>query len=300
MVTLLEKLILKGLVIDRGIMGELGSRLMLLRARDKATTAGDNKFVKVEGDVSSVQAVQLSNFLQTLLGKGLGVSKEQSALRDLLLEDTSDVWINFTHFVHLSIPIDEVTPSMLFEAWSSGFAFQCVFHQAVIDGFIVAYFGPLHQPFDISNLFVIPYQTKARSDAADSAVAHALAAPFLLTQGNTVRSKPWTVVILMDLTATSAFRKANGPHCDLTYAPAQRPQGKKKRGSWKGYAQKSEVEPSRYCLNVRGRRADNYPVLEGLETQFDKLFQRSMGCSRAEFVPFADAMESTMDRVTFD
>jgi hypothetical protein len=297
METLLDKLILEGLVIDRGAMGEFGSRLMLLRARDQATTAGGNKFVKVEGQISSVQAVQLSKFLQTLLGKDLGVSLEQSMLRDQLLQDTSDVWINFTHFVHLSISIDEVTPSMLFQAWSSGFAVQCVFHQAVMDGFIVAYFGPLDQPFDVSNLFVVPYQTKARSDAADSAVARALAAPFLSTQGNTARKKPWSVVILMDLAASSAFRKAKGPHCDLTYAPAERPQGKEKGGSWKGYAQKPEVESNRYCLNVRGHRAHNYPVLEGLETQFDKLFQRSMGCSQVEFIPFADAMQSAMDIV---
>jgi len=44
-----------------------------------------------------------------------------------LLTDTFEVWINFTNFVQLSMPIDGVTPSMLLEAWSSGFAIQCAF-----------------------------------------------------------------------------------------------------------------------------------------------------------------------------
>src|SRR5277367_3068878 len=116
--------------------------------------------------------------------------------------------------------------SLLLQAWSSGFAVQCVFHQAVIDGFVVGYFGSLDQPFNISNLFIIPYQTKARSDAADSAIARALAAPFLSAQGNNIRQKPWTVVILMDLAATSAFGTSKGPRCDLPWAPAERPKGK--------------------------------------------------------------------------
>jgi hypothetical protein len=200
----------------------------------------------------------------------------------------------------MPISIDEVTPSLLLQAWSSGFAVQCVFNQAVIDAFIVAYFGSLDQPFEISNLFIIPTQTKARSEAADSAIARALAAPFLSAEGNNSRRKPWTVVILMDLVATSAFRTSKGPRCDLTWAPAVRPQGKKKGGNWKGYAQTPEVEPNRYCLNVRGHRAHTYPILEGVETQFDMLFQRTLGCSQVEFVPFADAMASATDIIPLD
>jgi hypothetical protein len=303
--TLLNELILKGLVLDRGITGEFGSRLMLLLARDKAATAGGEKFVKVdqETNVSMVQAVRLSTFLKTLLGNDLGISNDhiqQSTWRNALLEDASEVWINFTHFIHLSTSIDEVTPAMLFEAWSSGFAFQCVFHQQVIDGFFVAYFGKLDQPFEISNLFIIPWQTKARSDAAKLTLSHALAAPFLATPGNAVRQKPWTVVILMDLAATSAFGKANGPRCDLTFGPAKRPTGKQRGGSWKGYAPNQEVEGNRYCLNIRGHREREYPVIRGLERQFDQLFERTLGCVQAELIPFADAMENAMERITFD
>jgi hypothetical protein len=303
--TLLDELILKGLVIDRGLMGELGSRLVFLRTRDKAATEGGKAFVEVnqEGDFRMVPAVRLSEFLQTLLGDNLGVSMTDTQQRDLcdqLLLDASEVWINFTHFVQLSIAIEEVTPAMLFLAWCSGAAFQCVYHQPVIDGFIVAYFGKLDEPFDISKLFLIPWQTKARTDAAESALARALTAPFLATPGNVVRQKPWTVVILMDLAATSAFRHANGPHCVLTYDSAQRPSAKKKGGSWKGYAQKSEEEGKRYCINIRGHRAKSYPVLQGLEDQFDQLFQHRLGCVEPDFIPFADAMEDEMELIPLD
>jgi len=102
---------------------------------------------------------------------------------------------------------------------------------------MVAYFGRLDQPFDVPKLFVIPWRTKARSDAAALALPRQLTAPFLVTKdtaGNLVREKPWHLVILMDLAEHSAFVHTNGPRCDLAFRKAERPAGK--RGTWKGYA----------------------------------------------------------------
>jgi hypothetical protein len=164
--TLLDKLILKGVVLDRGLLGELSSRLLLLRARDKATSGG-NGCVKIDpiSKQPTVQPVELSKFLQTLLGDTLGLPDEQRNVRDKLLQEASSVWINFTHFYQMPLSIGEVTESMLLNAWSTGAAFQCAHNQPVIDGFIVGYNGSLDEPFQSSRLITIPWQSKAKSTA---------------------------------------------------------------------------------------------------------------------------------------
>jgi hypothetical protein len=190
---------------------------------------------------------------------------------------------------------------MLLEAWSSGFAFQCAFHPAVIDGFFVGYNGALDEPFDIHNLIIIPWQTKARSKAASLALARQLTAPFIVTKdgsGSCSRRKPEVIVILIDLAAFYAFGRAKGPHVDLQYDKPEHPTGKE--GKWGGYARKDEVERPRYCLNIRGHGPETYPVLQGFREQFDKLFQRSLACAHPEFDIFAEKMERAMERVELE
>jgi hypothetical protein len=153
-------------------------------ARDKATSFYGGTYVRESYDgVDEVVAVRLSRFLQTLLGDDLGVPNfdtEQIKMRTQLLEDMDHAWINFTHFVKLSVPINEVTPSMLREAWSSGYAFQCASNQPVIDGFLVIYCGDLNGSFDPTNLSVVPWRTKVTCSISGITLAHQLTAPFLL------------------------------------------------------------------------------------------------------------------------
>jgi hypothetical protein len=300
--TLLDKLILRGLILDRGQQGELYSRLLLMLARDKASVCDGCSFVMPEpiSREPTVQAVQLSKFLQTLLGPELGISDDVSnkaILRTNLLEATSNVWINFTHFVQLSEPIDEVTPSMLLKAWSSGYAFQYTFYQAVIDGFFVGYEGALDEPFDIDNLSIIPWRTKANSKAANLALARELTAPFVVTtdgSGIRRRRKRELIVILMDLAASSAFGRAEGPLVDLQFDKPEHPTGKGDK--WGGYARNDEEESIRFCLDIRGHGPRTYPVLQDFEDQFDQLFQRSLACAQPEFIQFATKMERAMER----
>jgi hypothetical protein len=241
MKTLLEKLIRRGLVLDRGLQ-EL---LLFMLARDKATLRDGGSFVTTPG-VPKIQAVQVNFFLQALLGPTLGISTgsddQKSLCRDLLM-DMSEVWINFTHFVQLSKPIDGMKPSTLLEAWSSCFAFQCHPQQSVIDGFLVAYRGKLDEPFEIDNLFMIPWQ-KAKSQVAGLALARELTAPFLM-KGDDWK-KPRHLAISMNLDATSTFQEASGSRVFLEFAKAERP-----RKQWGGYRRK-EDEPERYCLNICG------------------------------------------------
>jgi len=255
--TLLDKLILKGIVLDRGLLGELSSQLLLLRTRDKATPGGKGcvTYDPVRRQ-PQIHLVELSKFLQTLLGDTLGLPDQDANVRDKLLWEASSVCINFTHIYQLPLSIGEVTESMLLNAWSTGTAFQCAHNQPVIDGFMVGYRGSLDEPFQSSLLITIPWQSKARSTAAALALAHSLTAPFIVPRNGGSRHKPWHVVILMDLAASSAFGRATGPHCELTCAKAVRPkQGEEGQEVWKSYAKANESEGQRYCLDIRGFRA---------------------------------------------
>ena len=286
--TLLDELILRGLILDRGLQGELYCRLLLTLARDKAVLPHGGYFVKVQDNYSTIRPAKLSEFFQTLLGRNLGIPEddiEQSNLRYTFLSQMSRVWINFTHFVQLSECVSELTPFMLCAAWSAGYAFQCAFHQPVIDGFLVAYRGDLDEPFNPANLFPIPWQSKAKSEAAELALAEQLTAPFIVGD-NLDRQKPEHVVLLMDLGASSAFGHAKGAHCQLTYGEAQHPAATSKGGKWGGYAKEGEHEGKRYCLNIRGHSPNEYPVIADFEDQFDQLFQRSLKCTRLEYERF--------------
>ena len=185
--TLLHNLILKGFVLDQGLLGELSSRLLLLLACNKATPGG-------KGCIShdpviqqpKVKPVQLSKFLETLLGDTLGLpdSDDQDNLREGLLREASYVWINFTHIYQLPLSLGKITESMLVNAWFTGAAFQCAHNQPVIDSFIVGYLGKLSKPFQSSNLITIPWQLKAKSTAAASKLTHSLTAPFIVSQNS--------------------------------------------------------------------------------------------------------------------
>jgi hypothetical protein len=63
----------------------------------------------------------------------------------------------------------------------------------------------------------------------------------------------------MDIAASSAFGKATGPHCDLSWAKAVRPKEGKKDQKF------GRVMPR--PMRARGNVID--PVLNGVEKQFD-------------------------------
>jgi hypothetical protein len=134
----------------------------------------------------------------------LGLSTDQATLRATFLADMAGIWINF---IQLKEPLHEISPSTLLEAWSSCFAFQCAPNQPVIDGFLVAYRGDLDGPFNISNLITIPWQTKAKSQAAETALVAGLTSPYIVEEGESedVRQKLEHLAIWMDLGTSSGF-----------------------------------------------------------------------------------------------
>jgi hypothetical protein len=294
--TTLNKLILRNDARDWRLKGGLYTRLLLTFARDRAALCGYVRFVTVNAktDMYTVRAVQLDKFIQTLLGPELGVDVSRGLLRTQLLEDTSKAWVNFTHFVQLSQIVDEVTPTMLLEAWSSCTAFQCTSDQPVINGFIVAYRGDLDQGFDIGNLFMVPWQINPKAQAEDSVLPRRLTGPFVVEtddSGKRTRRKTEVLVIFMDLNVSSNFA-TTGALTDLTHETAMRPEGRK----WGGYARKKEPQPKRYCLNIRGHDEKTYPVMAGLETQFGELFQQSLAhATHPKLAIFEQGMEAAMD-----
>jgi hypothetical protein len=296
-VTLLDKLVLKGLVLDRSLQGELYTRLLLTLARDKAALLRASSFVTGNsGSGYKIEAVDMKSFLEVLLGSNLGLAPDQETLRKSFLKKMAGVWINFTHFVQLREPIDEIPSSMLLEAWSSCSAFQCAFNQPVIDGFLVAYRGDLHKQFNISNLIVIPWLTNAKSRPAEVAIAKQLTAPYILAEWKgrrpkVSRQKTEHLVILMDLGTSVGFGKA-GPRTQLSYDVAEPPEESK----WGGHAEPDEKEPKRYCLNIRGHSSEQYPVLAGFETQLDQLFQRSLVLAHPDLASVGEKMGEAIDR----
>lgn len=110
--SLVSLLILRGEVIKKGLQGELYSRLLLIIARHQACAPD---FVQPDRRVTPIS---VANFLETLLGEGLGLPSgghgtRENAMASRMTRHKSDLingqvgkgWINFTHIVQLKDPI---------------------------------------------------------------------------------------------------------------------------------------------------------------------------------------------------
>ncbi|KZT00164.1 uncharacterized protein LAESUDRAFT_764854 [Laetiporus sulphureus 93-53] len=85
--TLMRRLIMDGVVTDRGRQGELCTRLLLTLARDKATLPKGGKFV--DSTRRAVRPLRLSDFLKTLLGDDLGVKHQETTVEATVGEPTT-------------------------------------------------------------------------------------------------------------------------------------------------------------------------------------------------------------------
>ncbi len=291
MEVLLEKLILHGIVLDRGVQGELCSRLLLTLARDEAAMTTPEGFA----GLNAINPVKLSKFLETLLGHELGLCREddkQINMRKGLRQWADGVWINFTHFAEVDGEINTMSEDFLCMLWCRTCAIQCKHQQPVIDGFFVGYKGDLNEPLDKSNFVVISYQTKARSTSATLAEINGLVSPAIGDSNE--RRVPEHVVLFMDLGTTTSFTKGP-PKKDLSdtvkiwshlsYAKSR------KATKWQGYAMEGGKEDKRYCLHVRGYRAISYPVIKKSEGLFQRLFQRVLLCDQDGFLEYAEKLQ---------
>ncbi|ETW80221.1 hypothetical protein HETIRDRAFT_475834 [Heterobasidion irregulare TC 32-1] len=290
MKTLLEKLIINGVVLDRGLQGELCGRLLMILTRDKATLPRGGEFVPMieSRRALAIPPVRLDQFLITLLGDkfGLGNEKAQRQHRNNLISWASDVWLNFTHFIEVDTNISKLKPDFLRDLWTRTCAVQCKFSQPVMDGFLVGYKGDIKRRLNLSNFIMIPYQIQVQSTAAEKSAANGLTCPFIVREDG-AHFKPKHVALFLDLATTSAFHLATGPRCELTFRKADIDGCK-----WDGYAEDNAKEVERWCLNVRGHSKAQYPVIGDLEDIFKMMFQRILACSQPEFQKYADALQA--------
>jgi len=129
--TFSEHLCSAGLV-EKGLVGELGARLLILLARDFAASV-DSKTGR-----NLLQLVSLTAVIETLFGWTGKPGNEQ------LRRTFSKAYVNFTHWVETKEPLPE-TPNQLLLAnlWARGAILQCAFYQESIDFLMVTYHGDI-------------------------------------------------------------------------------------------------------------------------------------------------------------
>jgi hypothetical protein len=305
---LLDELIVKDLILDRGGRGELCNRLLFILARDRAVTReSDRNFLNAEK--TRITPIKLSEFLETLLGTNYGCKPDDENVSNLR-EWAQSRWVNWTHYVTLTKIIDEIPIRTLELAFFTGAIFQCHHDQDVIDWYAAVYNGPLDQKYNRKYLEVIGGQTKARGSAAGKKVGLGLTLPpivFTDVDGRDIRKKSPTLVMFMDLATNEHFGSSSGPMVELTQRAALSPFSQqlsesKRKKIWKGYAggaPDDDSEPSNFLLNIRGRNIAQYPVLAdlGVESHFEALFQICL--SHPWSAEFREAEQETMEEMCY-
>ncbi|OBZ66844.1 hypothetical protein A0H81_13296 [Grifola frondosa] len=285
MTTLVERLVEQGLVLDRGLQGELSARLLLTLARDRVALPKGGDFVTREPPYR-ISPVSVSAFLKRLLAEegsnGFSGLRQPSAIVDLL-ESNEDVWINFTHFIQFEKEIDAIDIDDLYFAWCRAAAIQCSVAQPVIDIIIVTYGGDLDEPVDKGKFGYIAVQVSVKSKPVLS--DSALVGPFIKNRETCYKPR-CHIALMLDLCATSVFENSNNSRVRLTWEKAM-----KGDGTWTGYNSDATKEAYRYCLNVRGHDARVYPLIKPFESQFARLFQRVLSCEHTAFQKYSDDLD---------
>ncbi|KAJ7135390.1 hypothetical protein C8R43DRAFT_955927 [Mycena crocata] len=281
--TLVEEV--KKATIDRGQEGELYTRLLIIRARDFALHKKINAdgLFKVDGHSNfshksfAVRTISLEEHLEALVHLDRLGPTDQAAIRAF----SRPYHVNITHIIQLLEPISALPQTYLYQLFIKGAAVQCCHSQPVIDGFFVAYSGELDKPFDMGLFIIVPWQSKAKVSAAPLASLVAAVTGPMQIDGSGQRCKPAELVLVLDLNAKAAFRattSATGDaHLQATYRPGvpppasnkTTPQSAKAPKPWAGYALPGElnVQPSAWCLNVRGHTVESYPCLGPTSTE---------------------------------
>ncbi|KAI0699244.1 hypothetical protein BC835DRAFT_1331864 [Cytidiella melzeri] len=256
--TLFDKLVVSGLVVDKGGNGELIARLLLTLSRDRAIMQQHNCLIS--GDYL-VHTVSLHEFLCTLLPPNIFAQHAD------FVKHAKKKHLNFTHFVTLKCNIHDLGIKLLRNAWERGVAFQCCLNQPVVDLVLVTYSGSLSEPWNDDKFGTVAIQVKNRGQAASAELVRSLAGPTIDHGKRPVNE----VVLFMDLGTSSAFQpskirpsSSGNPRIDITYQPALVARSANDASSWAGYLAQSS-EPDRWCINVRGSGVDVYPVWGPLE-----------------------------------
>ncbi|KAJ6575350.1 hypothetical protein B0H19DRAFT_1128255 [Mycena capillaripes] len=234
--------------VDRGAEGELYSRVVLMMARDIATTDG---FIKTTTDGPALSSVTLNSFLRSLLHSASIPSK----FRKTVYEIGQDVHLTFTHFLQLEPDVAVIDADWCFDMLCRGAAAQCSFNQPIIDGIIFGYRGDFSAPFDQTKLYLVCYRAKTRSKPTAGDLAAALTCPIIRYRDGSL-VKPDHLVILIDMAPYQGF---------VTHSRRSAIVPKDNAKNWQGYCAlyPGLVEPEGDFLGIQG--LEPYAVLKGVD-----------------------------------
>lgn len=174
---LLNELILKGVILDRGAQGELCTRLLFILARDRAAMAVHNgQFM--DASLTHVLPITLADLLETLIGPNYGChDKSSKRVAVEVRKLCQGLTVHWTHFHVLKKPLDEIPIALLEWAFFTGAALQCAHNQENLDLILPTYSGPLGEKYRSDYLGAAGVQAKAQTGAQSAKVGASLTMP---------------------------------------------------------------------------------------------------------------------------
>ncbi|KAF8347980.1 hypothetical protein F5887DRAFT_673723 [Amanita rubescens] len=139
-------------LIEKGILGELGARTLLLIARDFAAPRSPRNVPNL------LKPVLLLDFLDTLFGKDIFDLSDRPKFKNTF----GDAYVNFTHWINTRDSLPEANEQLLANLWARGGGLQCCFSQERIDLLLPVYHGSVDRDsiFDPSLFSAIAAQIK--------------------------------------------------------------------------------------------------------------------------------------------
>ncbi|KIL57071.1 hypothetical protein M378DRAFT_16508 [Amanita muscaria Koide BX008] len=236
-------------LVEKGLLGELFARTLLLIARDFT--------VLQDGVLDLLKPVCLVDYLDKLFGKAGHWANR--ADRRQFNDAFSKAYVNFTHWIVTRDRLpDKPDMQLLANLWARGAALQCCFNQETIDWLIPFYIFPdgtaafdLNAKFDPSRLSAVFGQVKNKEvgDLKAEKSIHPIGIPYDPDQ-----PLPY-LAILMELGTTSTYSET-GSKMKLT-------------------CQSEKGKQPRYSIYVRGASNDMYGILSeaDIEQEFGTLFK---------------------------
>lgn len=299
-------------LVDKGLLGELAGRILLLFARDMAAPT--------IGRISKNLLVPISvmAFLDRLLGKEGWCQPYETEYTNAF----SKTFINFTHWILTSDPLPAQPSRQLLEnLWARGAALQCCFNQEAIDFLIVTYSGSIGATdiFDPTMLSAIVVQIKNKGQADTNAE---LGTQPIGVPRNAPQTLPY-IAMLLEFGNNSCHRSTNSQikittpknpgsfsSLEYDYLSAVRNLGhyetianaqtvKQRRDPAKATLRKAVQDTwlamndyNRYTIAIRGSSSDEYGILKNpqLNEQFATLLSLTMPPPTAEDIAIRHMM----------